>query len=125
MLFPATSAGHPRNRRPLLWMIRIQPPGSSLAFVGAGGQLASNAAVNTLIAGVFGGCAAMLFIWWLGPSKKPNPSMSVNGVLAGLVAITAPCAFVTSLGAGIIGLVAGVLVCLGVFALGSSRSTIR
>ena len=92
-------------------------PGSSLAFVGAGGQLASNAAVNTLIAGAFGGCAAMFYMWWVGPSKKPDPSMSVNGVLAGLVAITAPCAFVDSFGAAAIGLVAGVLVCLGVFAL--------
>jgi Amt family ammonium transporter len=92
-------------------------PGSSLAFVGAGGQLASNAAVNTLIAGAFGGCSAMFYMWWFGPSKKPDPSMSVNGVLAGLVAITAPCAFVDSIGAAIIGLVAGVLVCLGVFAL--------
>ena len=92
-------------------------PGSSLAFVGAGGQLASNAAVNTLIAGAFGGCAAMLYMWWFGPSKKPDPSMSVNGILAGLVAITAPCAFVDGIGAAIIGTVAGVLVCLGVFAL--------
>ncbi len=54
-------------------------PGSSLAFVGAGGQLASNAAVNTLIAGAFGGCSAMFFMWWFGPSKKPDPSMSVEG----------------------------------------------
>jgi Amt family ammonium transporter len=53
--------------------------------------------------------------------------MSVNGVLAGLVAITAPCAFVNPLGAVIIGLVAGVLVCLASMALeksgcGSSRT---
>ena len=59
----------------------------------------------------------MFYMWWVGPSKKPDPSMSVNGVLAGLVAITAPCAFVDSFGAAAIGLVAGVLVCLGVFAL--------
>ena len=82
-------------------------PGSSLAFVGAGGQLASNAAVNTLLAGAVGGFAAMFYMWWFGPSKKPDPSMSVNGVLAGLVAITAPCAFVDSIGAVAIGLVAG------------------
>jgi len=43
--------------------------------------------------------------------------MSVNGILAGLVAITAPCAFVNSWGAVIIGLVAGVLVCLATFGL--------
>jgi Amt family ammonium transporter len=46
---------------------------------------------------------------------KPDPSMMCNGFLAGLVAITAPCAFVTSLGAVIIGAVAGVLVIAVVF----------
>jgi ammonium transporter, Amt family len=90
-------------------------PGSSLSFTGTGGFLASNAAVNTLIAGAVGGCAAMFYMWWFGPSKKPDPSMSVNGVLAGLVAITAPCAFVDGTGAAIIGLVAGVWVCLASF----------
>jgi ammonium transporter, Amt family len=92
-------------------------PGSSLAFTGAGGFLASNAAVNTLLAGAIGGMAAMFYMWWFGPSKKPDPSMSVNGVLAGLVAITAPCAFVDSIGAIIIGLVAGVWVCVASFLL--------
>ena len=87
-------------------------PGSSLGFVGGFGELATNAAVNTLVAGAVGGCAAMLYMWLLGPTKKPDPSMSVNGILAGLVAITAPCAFVDSVEAAIIGLVAGVLVCL-------------
>src|SRR5204863_8365270 len=47
--------------------------------------------------------------------KKPDPSMMCNGLLAGLVAITAPCAFVSPIGAFIIGAVAGVLVCLSVF----------
>jgi Amt family ammonium transporter len=46
---------------------------------------------------------------------KPDPSMSANGMLAGLVAITAPCAFVNSIGAVIIGTIAGVLVCVSVF----------
>jgi ammonium transporter, Amt family len=92
-------------------------PGSSLSFTGVGAFLASNAAVNTLIAGAVGGCAAMFYMWWFGPSKKPDASMSVNGVLAGLVAITAPCAFVDSFGAVIIGLVAGVWVCIAAFIL--------
>jgi Amt family ammonium transporter len=92
-------------------------PGSSLAFTGAGGFLASNAAVNTLIAGSVGGCVAMLFMWFYGPSKKPDPSMSVNGILAGLVAITASCAFVDSIGAAAIGAVSGVLVCYVSFLL--------
>jgi len=92
-------------------------PGSSLAFVGPGRNLAANAAVNTLLAGGAGGVAAMLFMWWFGPTKKPDPGLSVNGILAGLVAITSPCAFVNSTGAVAIGLVAGVIVCLAVFLL--------
>jgi ammonium transporter, Amt family len=85
-------------------------PGSSLAFVGTGQNLASNAAVNTLLAGGAGGVSAMLFMWFFGPSRKPDPGLSVNGILAGLVAITSPCAFVNSTGAVVIGLVAGVIV---------------
>jgi Amt family ammonium transporter len=46
---------------------------------------------------------------------KPDPSMMCNSMLAGLVAITAPCAFVTPVGAFIIGAVAGVLVVVSVF----------
>jgi Amt family ammonium transporter len=92
-------------------------PGSSLAFVGTGRNLAANAAVNTLLAGGAGGVAAMLYMWWFGPTKKPDPGLSVNGILAGLVAITAPCAFVNSTGAVAIGLIAGVIVCLAVFLL--------
>jgi Amt family ammonium transporter len=92
-------------------------PGSALAFTGGGAALATNAAINTLLAGAAAGCSAMFYMWWIGPSKKPDPSMSVNGVLAGLVAITAPCAFVSSAGAVTIGLIAGVIVCLATFAL--------
>ena len=87
-------------------------PGSSLGFMGIFRVLAVNAAINTLIAGAMGGIAAMLYMWVISPVKKPDPSMSVNGVLAGLVAITAPCAFVDSVGATLIGLIAGVLVCI-------------
>ncbi len=87
-------------------------PGSSLGFTGAFGVLAANAAANTLVAGALAGITAMLYMWFVSPLKKPDPAMSVNGMLAGLVAITAPCAFVDSLGAAIIGAVAGVLVCL-------------
>ena len=55
----------------------------------------------------------MLYMW--GKYGKPDPSMVANGTLAGLVAITAPCAFVTAPSAVLIGGVAGVLVCLAVF----------
>lgn len=87
-------------------------PGSSLGFVGSFRNLAVNAAINTLLAGAVGGSAAMFYMWFFGPSRKPDPGMSVNGILAGLVAITAPCAFVDSMGAAVIGLVAGVWVCI-------------
>jgi ammonium transporter, Amt family len=92
-------------------------PGSSLAFTGGGASLAVLAAVNTLLAGAAGGCSAMLYMWWFGPSRKPDPSLSVNGVLAGLVAITAPCAFVDATAAVVIGLVAGIIVCLVTFGI--------
>lgn len=67
-------------------------------------------ATNTMLASVAGGFSAMLYMWWR--YGKPDISMCCNGLLAGLVAITAPCAFVNSVSAVIIGLVAGVLVCV-------------
>ena len=45
---------------------------------------------------------------------KPDITMACNGMLAGLVAITAPCAFVGANSAVIIGILAGVIVCVGV-----------
>ncbi len=92
-------------------------PGSSLGFTGGFRNLAVIAAVNTLLAGAAGGCAAMLYMWLVAPAKKPEAGMSVNGILAGLVAITAPCAFVDSWAAVVIGVAAGVLVCLASVAL--------
>ncbi len=70
-------------------------------------------AVNTMLASVAGSFTAMLYMWIF--YGKPDISMSANGMLAGLVAITAPCAFVNTVSAVIIGLVAGVLVCWAVF----------
>lgn len=65
-------------------------------------------ATNTMLASAAGGFAGMVYVWRrLG---KPDPAMIANGLLAGLVAITAPCAFVNSVSAVIIGLVAGGLV---------------
>lgn len=86
-------------------------PGSSLGFVGAFRNLAVIAAINTLLAGAAGGVSAMAYAWLIGATKKPDPSISVNGILAGLVAITAPCAFVDSWAAVVIGLIAGLIVC--------------
>jgi Amt family ammonium transporter len=70
-------------------------------------------ATNTMIAGAVGGTSAMFYMW--AKYGKPDPSMTCNGALAGLVAITAPCAFVNSLASVIIGAVAGVLVCISVY----------
>jgi ammonium transporter, Amt family len=70
-------------------------------------------AVNTMLASAAGAFSAMLYMWLR--YGKPDPSMLANGMLAGLVAITAPCAFVNSVSAVIIGLIAGVLVVWSVF----------
>ena len=69
-------------------------------------------ATNTMIAGAIGGLAAMFYMWFR--YGKPDPSMTCNGALAGLVAITAPCAYVSGISAFIIGIIAGILVCVSV-----------
>jgi Amt family ammonium transporter len=69
-------------------------------------------ATNTMIAGAIGGLVAMFYMWV--KYGKPDPSMTANGALAGLVAITAPCAFVNAPSAFFIGAVAGLLVCASV-----------
>ena len=69
-------------------------------------------ATNTMIAGAIGGLVAMFYMWI--KFGKPDPSMTANGTLAGLVAITAPCAFVNGISSFIIGLIAGLLVCVAV-----------
>ncbi|HTQ39657.1 MAG TPA: ammonium transporter [Pirellulales bacterium] len=66
--------------------------------------------VNTVIASVIASIVGMLVYWQ--KSGKWDPGMMCNGFLAGLVAITAPCAFVTPIGAAWIGVVSGILVVL-------------
>jgi Amt family ammonium transporter len=65
-------------------------------------------AVNTMLAGATGAFAAFLYV--KARFGKPDPSWLANGMLAGLVAITAPCAFVSSWAAMLIGAMAGVIV---------------
>ncbi|NJO83785.1 MAG: ammonium transporter, partial [Blastochloris sp.] len=67
-------------------------------------------ASNTTIAAGVGALAAMIYT---AIKNKPDISMSLNGVLGGLVAITAPCAFVTPVQSMIIGAVGGALVVWG------------
>ena len=68
--------------------------------------------VNTNIAAASGAIMAMITAWL--KFNKPDAGMSLNGALAGLVAITAPCATVTPLSAVVIGAIGGVLVVLSV-----------
>ena len=95
-------------------------PGSQLAIVGKGNTDAVMLiAVNTLLAAGAGGFLAMITTWVI--HKKPDLTMAANGILAGLVGITANCDGVTNVEAIVIGAIAGVLVCLGVKLLDKLR----
>jgi Amt family ammonium transporter len=65
-------------------------------------------AVNTMLASASGALGALVFVW--NAAKKPDIGMICNGLLGGLVSITASCAFVSPAAAVLIGAVAGVLV---------------
>jgi Amt family ammonium transporter len=86
--------------------------GSTLAV--ADGRVATVAA-NTMLASAAGAVTALLYVWF--SLRKPDLGMVCNGLLGGLVAITASCAFVSPAAAVIIGVVAGLLVVLSVVAL--------
>ncbi len=85
-------------------------PGSTMAAMN--GTAIAHILVNTNLAAATGALGAMLTAWLM--LGKPDLSMILNGCLAGLVAITAPCAFVTIGSGAVIGLFAGILVVLGV-----------
>ncbi len=87
-------------------------PGSTLAASGNGALRIGSIAVNTMLAGCTGSFGSLLYMWIR--YGKPDASMTGNGLLAGLVAITAPSGFVSTVGAVIIGFVAGLLVCVSV-----------
>src|SRR5439155_11158913 len=87
-------------------------PGSTLGAATNGNLRISSVAVNTMLAGMAGSFSAMYYMWLR--YGKPDASMTGNGLLAGLVAITAPSGFVHPTGALIIGLIAGVLCALSV-----------
>lgn len=84
-------------------------PGSVMA---ADPNAITHIALTTNMAGAVGGIAATITAWlYLG---KPDLSMVINGILAGLVAVTAPCAYITIGSSFFIGLIAGVLVVFAV-----------
>ncbi len=85
-------------------------PGSYTAGIGSIGRVA----MTTNLAACAGTITALLTAWAI--MGKPDLTMALNGSLAGLVAITAPCDLVTANASIVIGLVAGVLVVLSVFA---------
>lgn len=87
-------------------------PGSTLGASAAGNLRIGTIAVDTMLAGCTGTFGAILYMWIT--KGKPDASMAGNGLLAGLVAITAPSGFVNTVGAAIIGLIAGVSVCYSV-----------
>ncbi|MGB7970452.1 MAG: ammonium transporter [Candidatus Deferrimicrobiaceae bacterium] len=83
-------------------------PGSTTA----GNPDIARIAVNTNLAAAAGAIASLLTAWTI--FKKPDGAMTLNGVLAGLVAITSPCATVTPMSSVYIGGIAGVVVVLSV-----------
>jgi len=68
--------------------------------------------VNTFLAAGAGAIMVMIITWM--KTGKPDPSLTANGLLAGLVAITAPCGAVTNWAAIVIGLIGGIVVYAGV-----------
>ncbi|HEX9019674.1 MAG TPA: ammonium transporter [Nitrospirota bacterium] len=86
---------------------------NSSSALAAGGIRVGVIAVNTMLSSVAAAFSAMCYMWFL--YGKPDLSLAANGLLGGLVAISASCAFVSPFGAVVIGLVAGVLCCISVF----------
>jgi Amt family ammonium transporter len=80
-------------------------PGSTMSL---DPEAIARIAVTTNLAACASTLVATLYTWWR--HGKPDFSMTVNGCLAGLVSITAPCAYVTPLSAIVIGAIAGVTV---------------
>lgn len=84
-------------------------PGSTMAV---DANAIAHIAITTNTAAAFGGVAATITAWlYLG---KPDLSMVINGILAGLVGITAGCAYINIPNAAIIGTIAGILVVFAV-----------
>ncbi len=85
-------------------------PGSTMAV--GNGSLIAHIAITTNTGGAFGAVAAMITAWVV--LGKPDISMIINGLLAGLVAVTASCAFIGVIPAAIIGTIGGIMVVFAV-----------
>ena len=87
-------------------------PGSTLSLTGDNINTASRVFITTNLAAACAATTTMMITWF--KYKKPDISMTLNGVLAGLVAITAGCDVVTPAGSAIIGIVSGFVVVFGI-----------
>ena len=85
-------------------------PGSTFGAAGGGSLRIGIVATTTMLAGAAGAMSSMIYAY--AKVKKPDVGMICNGFLGGLVAITAPSAFVSGSVGFLIGAIAGVLVCL-------------
>ncbi|HOP11643.1 MAG TPA: ammonium transporter [Oscillospiraceae bacterium] len=86
--------------------------GSTVSMTNGAAEVAGLVFVNTNLAAACATVAVMLITWIR--YKKPDVSMTLNGSLAGLVAITAGCDAVSPMGAAIIGVLAGFVVVFGI-----------
>ena len=87
-------------------------PGSTMSITGERAKSVAHIVVTTNLSCAAGLLTSTIVSWLL--LGKPDFSMTINGALAGLVAITAPCAFVNPIPSVIIGIIAGVLVVFSV-----------
>ncbi len=86
--------------------------GSTVSMTGEAVVAASSIFVTTNMAAAVAACTTMIVTWIR--YKKPDVSMTLNGALAGLVAITAGCDMVSPAGAAVIGIIAGIVIVFAV-----------
>jgi len=95
-------------------------PGSTLSAMDFGGI--GRVAANTTLAACAGSLTALFMAFYFGAFKRKfDTGFAINGLLAGLVAITAPCYWVSPFGSIMIGAIAGVLVFLGIYLMEYAR----
>ena len=104
--------GHDRHVDPRVRMVRLQ---RGLDAGGIRSAHRDDRGEHDAIASAAGALSSLLYLWYR--YNKPDIAMACNGLLGGLVAITAPCAFVTPVAAVLIGMVAGLLVVAAVLVL--------